>query len=86
MRWKWRIFFALQEARSNCPVFLEIDDLILTPELEVDLNCVGLAACQVEDGCLISWRDDIDSAKNCYSAEEEYQSLKKGGPQTSEGY
>ena len=79
-------FLRLQEARSSCAVYMEIDDLILTPELEVDLNCVGLAGYQVKDGCLISWRDDIESAKNCYSAEEEYYNLKKSGPQASEGY
>ena len=73
-------FLRREEASESIPVFLEISGLELTPELEVDLNCVGLAGHQTEDGCLITWSTDIESAKNSYEAEAEYESLRKSGP------
>ena len=65
-------------------VFLQIDGLVLTPAFEADLECVGLTAHQIKDGCLISWSNEIESAKNSYNAEEEYQTLINNGPKGCE--
>ena len=73
-----------EATKANKPVYLQIDGLTLTPELEADLECVGLAGYQINDGCLITWSEQIESAKNCYAAEEEYESLKSGGPESCE--
>ena len=69
-----------EEQRDGKYGYVQIENLRLTPELDVDLNCVGLSAYQIGSICLIAWSKDIEQAKSSYLAEEEYNQLKKVGP------
>ena len=74
-------YLRLEAKSSGKPVYIQIDGLKLSSALEADLECCGLAGHQLESGCLIAWSNDVDSAKNCYAAEVEYETLKSQGPE-----
>ena len=74
------MFLKRSKATAKKATYLVATDLELTPELDVELACLGMSVVEVSEGCLISWSEDFEAAKNSYYAEEEYKNLRASGP------